>query len=136
MIAPGVVVFPPEQLNLWTVEHTDSYKIWKGSNSTNNSTNNSMEDYRQLLININKDYNIDEICYGIEAVFSAWENLSDFSKLVPVFDVNSNIETIYRKEDKIDKVFFKLGLQFVLNYLISKYFYSRVTLVKYHHHNS
>ena len=58
-----MVVVPPEQLDLWTEEETDSYNIWKGSTITKNS----MEDYRQFVININKDYDMDKIYDGIGA---------------------------------------------------------------------
>ena len=61
----GVVLVPPEQLDLWTVEHTAAYKIWKGSISTKNC----MEDYRQFLIKLNKDYNMDDILMALKQVF-------------------------------------------------------------------
>ena len=110
----GVVLVPPEQLDLWTVDETASYKIWKGSISTKNS----MEDYRLLMIKINENYNMDEIYDGIEAGLSALERLSDLSKCVLDFNVNDNLETTYGKEEeKIEKDFVKFGLKFVENYL-------------------
>ena len=105
----GVVLVPPEQLDLWTVDETASYKIWKGSISTKNS----MEDYRMLMIKIKEDYNMDEIYDGIEAGLSALERLSDFSKCVPDFNVNANLETTYGRENKIEKDFVKFGLKFI-----------------------
>ena len=75
-----MLVVPPEQLELWTEEEMNRYKIWKDSTITKNS----MEDYRQVVININKD----KIYDGIEASISFLETHSDFAKLVPFFDVN------------------------------------------------
>ena len=101
----GVVVVSPKQLALWTAEETARYKIWKGSISTKNS----MEDYR--LININKDYNMDQIYEGIEAGISALE------RCVPDFNVNNNVETTDGRENKND--FVQFGIKVVENYLVN-----------------
>ena len=72
-----------------------------------------MEDYRKVIIQLNKDYNIEEIYNQVEAGIYALERLLVFSKLVPSFDVVKDIEDAYGEDIRIEKDFIKFGLNFV-----------------------
>ena len=53
-IRPPFVV-PPEDLNLWDKDCENAYNVWKGNVSDRKS---NKEEYRQNIININKDYDL------------------------------------------------------------------------------
>ena len=106
------LVLPPEDLKLWTKDDKEGYGIWKEGKNKQNTE----EDYRKVIIQLNKDYNIEEIYNQVEAGISALERLLDFSKLVPTFDVEKDIEDAYGENIRIEKDFIKFGLNFVKSF--------------------
>ena len=92
-----------------TKDDQEEYDIWKEEKDKQNSE----EDNRKVIIQLNKDYNIEEIYNQVEASISALERLLVFSKLVPTFDVEKEIEDAYGEDIRIEKDFIKFGLNFV-----------------------
>ena len=50
-------VFPPENVNLWHKDFEREYNVWKDNDSNSKS---NKEDYRQYIINLNADYDMEE----------------------------------------------------------------------------
>ena len=92
-----------------TKDDQEEYDIWKEEKDKQNSE----EDFRKVINQLNKDYNIEEIYNQVEAGISALERLLVFSKLVPTFDVEKDIEDAYGEDIRIEKDFIKFGLNFV-----------------------
>ena len=74
-------MLPPEKLDLWTEADKENYDIWKGEHQ---SIKNTEEDYRLFIIQLNKDYKIEEIYDHIETGLSALERLVEISKKILV----------------------------------------------------
>ena len=121
------LVLPPEKLDLWTEADKENYDIWKGEHQ---SIKNTEEDYRLFIIQLNKDYNIEEIYDHIETGLSALERLVEISKKFPGFDVENEIENTYAKDNMLEKDFVKSGFKLVLNYYGNSGQLSQVTPIQ------
>ena len=87
-IRPPFIV-PPEDVNLWNDHFELDYKKWK-SRDINNS-NSDKEAYRQSIININTDYNVEEAYDHIEAGLEAFEKLILCTQKFPKFDLDEEL---------------------------------------------
>jgi hypothetical protein len=69
------------------------------------------------MINLNKEYNVEEVYDAIEAGLEAFEKLISCTCKFPKFDLDEDLNAVYRREDHaIVKDFIKWGFEFVNSY--------------------
>ena len=68
-IRPPFIV-PSDQVNTWTKKEVKGYKVWLG-----NGNNYTRLDYRQFLIDLNTEFDMEEVFNKIEAGFAAFDDL-------------------------------------------------------------
>ena len=112
-VRPPFVV-PPENVNLWDKDFEREYNVWKDNDSNSKS---NKEDYRLYIININKDYDMEEVFDKLEIGLEAFEKLIICTFRLPNYNLNEDLEKIYHeKENVIVKDFIKWGMEFVMNH--------------------
>ena len=107
-------VVPPENVNLWNKDFEREYNVWKDNDSNSKS---NKEDYRLYIININKDYDMEEVFDKLEIGLETFEKLVICTFRLPNYNLNEDLEKIYHeKENVIVKDFIKWGMEFVMNH--------------------
>ena len=107
---------PPEELNLWDEDFEQQYDLWKGKAVANSNKSNSKEDYRQHIIDINNEFEMEEAFNKIEAGLAAIDTLIACKKRFPNYDLNEDLDQIYKTDkDTIYKEFIRFGVQLVEN---------------------
>ena len=102
---------PSEQTSSWTKKEVKFYKNCKGDGKL------SKEDYRQFLISINAEFDMEDAFNKIELGLQAFEKLVACTKQFQNYDINKNAEEMYvDKQDFIYKDFIKCGVDFIKNY--------------------
>ena len=103
---------PSDQVSSWTKQEVKGYKVWRGKGSTY-----TREDYRQFLIDLNKEFDMEEVFNQLEAGLAAFDKLLAFRKQFPNYDMNLDLDKMYEtKQSTINKDFIKCGVQFVGSY--------------------
>ena len=99
---------PAEDLAAWNNVDEADYQHWRGQ------TDHSRKDYREFLLNTNKEYDMEEAFDKIEAGLNALEVITSFQKNFPKYNLDQDLDFIYKaKEDLIFKEFVKCGVNFV-----------------------
>ena len=102
---------PPEELDSWDEGFENVYSEWKCNDIYSKS---SKEDYRQFVSNLNNEYNVEEVYDALEAGLEAFEKLITCTHKFPKFDLDEDLDAVYRKEEHtIVKDFIKWGFKFV-----------------------
>ena len=104
-------VVPPEQLDEWDEDFEKEFSKWKCRESNINLKKN---DYRQYIININSEYNLDEMYDNLEIGLEAFRKLRNLISRFPQYDLNDNLEKLYSEKENVHvKDFVKWGAKFV-----------------------
>jgi hypothetical protein len=105
---------PPEDFSLWNDSFELDFNKWKSKDINSKS---DKEDYRQYIINLNTDYNVEEAYDKIEAGLEAFETLITCTQKFTYFNLDDDLDSAYPKEDfAIVKDFVKWGFNFVKSY--------------------
>ena len=64
---------PPDDLSLWVKEDEHDYEVWKGKAGKSKST--IKEDFRQHIINLNTEFNMEDVFENLEIGLEAFEKL-------------------------------------------------------------
>ena len=108
-VRPPFVV-PPENVNLWDKDFEREYNVWKDNDS-------NKEDYRQYIINLNADYDMEEVFDKLEIGLEAFEKLIICTFRLPKYNLKEDLDKIYHeKENVIVKDFIKWGMEFVMTH--------------------
>ena len=92
---------PPEEISLWNESFELDFKKLK-SKDINSKSNK--EDFRQSIINLNTDYNVEE----------AYDKIEACTQTFVYFNLDDDLDAAYPKEDlAIVKDFVKGGFNFV-----------------------
>ena len=106
---------PPTELNLWDTGFEHEYNLWKGKADSNKST--TKEDYRQHIIDLNNEFDMEDVFNKMDAAVAAIDTLLAFKKRFPNYDLNMDLDQMYEAtKDAIFKDFIKFGVQLVENY--------------------
>ena len=102
---------PPEQLDKWDEGFEEEFSKWKRRDS---NTNSKKSDYRQYIINLNSENNLDEIYDNLESGLEAFKKLGKLIFKFPQYNLNDNLEKLYCEKENVHvKDFIKLGDEFV-----------------------
>ena len=105
---------PSEQTSSWTKKEVKFYKNCKGDGDL------TKEDYRQFLIDLNAEFDMEGAFNQIELGVQAFEKLVACTKQFPNYDLNKNTEEMYvDKENFIYRDFIKCGVDFIKNYEVN-----------------
>ena len=102
---------PPEQVSTWTDKDELEYKFWLGIGSKQ-----TKEDYRQFLLSLNMEYDMDEVFNRIDVGLEAFEKLVACMREFPKYKLNKDLDQSYPKDSVIFKEFIKCGVDFVAKY--------------------
>ena len=72
-MASSSFLVPPEQLDEWDEDFEEEFSLWKCRDSNSNS---NKSDYRQFIINLNSENNLDETYDNLEIGLEAFKKLS------------------------------------------------------------
>ena len=98
------------QLELWDESFEKEFSGWKRRDIKRSELNK--EDFRQYVINLNSEFNVEEILDKLEIGLLAFEKLNQFIPRFPNFDLNKVLETFYdEKKNAYVKDFIKLGVE-------------------------
>ena len=75
-------VVPPEQIDEWDEDFEKEFSKWKCRESNINLKKN---DYRQYIININSEYNLDEMYDNLEIGLEAFRKLRNLISRFPQY---------------------------------------------------
>ena len=118
VIRPPFLV-PPTELQLWDTDFEQECNIWKGGTDSNKPT--TKEGYRQYIIDLNNEFDMEEAFNKMDAAVAAINTLIAFKKRSPNFDLNTDLDQMYEaKQDAIFKDFIKFGVQLVEGYEVRK----------------
>ena len=106
---------PPEEVSTWTDKDELEYKFWLGIGSRN-----TRDDYRQFLLSLNIEYDMDEVFNQIDVGLEAFEKLVACMKEFPKYNLNKDLDQSYPKDSNIFKEFIKCGVDFVTAYPYEK----------------
>ena len=102
---------PPEQVSTWTDKDERDYKFWLGIGSKD-----TRDDYRQFLLSLNMEYNMDEVFNRIDVGLEAFEKLVACMREFPKYNLSKDIDKMYPKDSAVFKDFIKCGVDFVTAY--------------------
>ena len=103
---------PSEQTSSWTKKEVRFYQNWQGGGKSL-----TREDYRQFLIDLNAEFDMEDAFSKIESGLQAFETLVACTKQFPNYNLNKDTEEMYvDKEFTIYKDFIKFGVNFIKNY--------------------
>ena len=102
---------PPKQLDEWDDEFEKEFSKWKCRESNINSNYNK-SDYRQYIINLNFEYNLDKIYDNLEMGLEAFKKLRELITRFPQYKLNDNLEKLYSDSENV-KDFITWGAEFV-----------------------
>ena len=109
LIRPPFLV-PPQELNLWDEDFEQEYNLWRGKRDSSNSK----EDYRNYIINLNSEFDMEEAFSNIEAGLAAIDTIIACKKRFTKYNLNDDLDQMYKTQaDQIFKEFIKLGVQLV-----------------------
>ena len=112
LIRPPFLV-PPQELNLWDEDFEHKYNLWreKGDNS---KSSKSKDDYRNYIINLNCEFDMEEAFNKIEAGLAAIDTIIACKKRFPMYNLNDDLDQIYEAQtDQIFKEYIKFGVQLI-----------------------
>ena len=96
-------VVPPNELNLWDTDFEHEYNIWEGKNkSTTNEDKNkttNKEDYRQYIIDLNNEFDMEEAFNKMDAAVAAIDTLIACKKRFQNCDLNEDLDRMYDAQD-------------------------------------
>lgn len=102
---------PPEQLDEWDEDFEEEFSLWKRRDSNSNS---KKSDYRQFIINLNSENNLDEIYDNLEIGLEAFKKLGKLISKFRQYNLNDNLEKLYSDKENVHvKYFIKWGTEFV-----------------------
>ena len=105
---------PPEQLDKWDEDFENGYSEWKSNDIYSKS---SKEDYRQFVIHLNTEFDVEEIYDKLEDGLAALEKLVTCTQRFGKFILEEDLDAVYsREKDAIYKEFIKCGFNFVKEY--------------------
>ena len=102
---------PPEQVSTWTDKDERDYKFWLGVGSKN-----TKDDYRQFLLSLNMESDMNELFNKIDVGLEAFEKLVACMREFPNYKLNKDLDQMYPKDSAISKAFIKCGVDFVTKY--------------------
>jgi hypothetical protein len=116
---------PPKELNLWDSDFEHEYNKWEGKNkSTTKEDENkctTKEDYRQYIIDLNNEFDMDEAFNKMDAAVAAIDTIIAFKKRFQIYDLNQDLGRMYEtQQDAIFKDFIKFGVQLVESYEVRR----------------
>ena len=105
-------VVPPEDLGEWDDSFYREFASWKRRDV--DRLNMSEEDFRQYVVEVNSEFNFEEILDKIDIGLDAFEKLNKFMPRFPGFDLIKELDNFY-DEKNIDHVrdFIMLGAEYV-----------------------
>ena len=105
-------VVPPDQPDQWDESFEREFISWKRSDSMRLNMNKT--DFRQYVLNLNSEFNLDEIFDQLETGLDAFEKLIKFIPRFPNYNLDDFLEEGYSEEyNSHVKDFIRLGVQFV-----------------------
>ena len=100
---------PPKQLDEWDDDFQKEFSKWKCRESNSNSNKG---DYRQYIINLNSEFNLDKIYDNLEIGLEAFKKLRELITRFPQYKLNDNLEKLYSDSENV-KDFITWGAEFV-----------------------
>ena len=105
---------PPEEFDLWVNEDNRAYKSWKSRSCDKTLTK---EDFRNHIIDINNEFNMEDVFDKLEIGLEAFEKLVAFCRKVPKYSLAGDLEEMYKGEaNLIVKDFIIWGKKIVQEY--------------------
>ena len=105
---------PPEVLDHWDERFEEDFKKWKAKGNSKSATK---LEYRQQIININSEWNMEEVFNQIEVGLAAIDKLIAYRKRYPTYNMNLDLDEMYDSKDiVIYKDFIKYGVKLVEHY--------------------
>ena len=96
---------PPEQVSTWTDKDERDYKIWLGIGSKD-----TRDDYRQFLLSLNMEYDMDEVFNRMDVGLEAFEKLVACMREFPKYNLSKDLDKMYPKDSAVFKDFIKCGV--------------------------
>ena len=105
---------PPKELALWVPEDERDYKSWK-SRTGNKSA--SKEDFRNYIIDLNKEFDMEETFENLEVGLHDFRKRAYFCSKFPKYSLMEDLERMYvEKDNVIVKDFNKFCDEFLRTY--------------------
>ena len=102
---------PPSDHNLWVELEERNYRSWKSIPSNSNLTK---DDYRNHIIDINNEFDMEDVFDRLDSGFEAFEKLVTFCSKQPKYSLVKDLDRMYFGEENfIVKDFIKWGEKFV-----------------------
>ena len=79
---------PAEDLTAWKGQDEDDYQHWRGP------TDRSREEYREFLIKMNREFDMEEAFDKIEAALNALEVILAYKRNFPKYNLNQDLNLI------------------------------------------
>ena len=89
---------PPKELALWVPEDERDYKSWK-SRTGNKSA--STEDFRNYIIDLNKEFDMEETFENLEIGLHSFRKLANFCSKFPKYSLMEDLERMYVEKDNV-----------------------------------
>lgn len=103
---------PPEKFSDWDENFYEEFTLWKNHNS--DRKDKKEEDFRQFLMDLNKEYNLEDIFDKLEIGWEAFEDLVNFIHRFKTYNLKEDLQTLYTDKDNIHmKDFLEWGARFV-----------------------
>ena len=105
---------PPEHLDLWNEGFEEDFKKWKAKESAKSGTKH---DYRQEIININSEWNMEEVFDQIEVGLAAMDKIVAYRNKYPTYNMTIDLDEMYDSAELvIYKDFINYGVKLVEHY--------------------
>ena len=75
-----------------------------------------MRDYRQFLLSLNMEYDMDEVFNRMDVGLEAFEKLVACMREFPKYNLSKDLDKMYPKDSAVFKDFIKCGVDFVTAY--------------------
>ena len=105
---------PPEQQCLWNKEDEENYIKWKASVPIDYKKGTGKVNYRQHVIDLNTEFDMEEVFDQLEIGLNAIEKLAHYIKAAPKYSLSDDLDSMYTStEHLITKKFITMGAKFV-----------------------